>query len=112
MQRLRRFLTRELAADRLADRPALAALGVRERWVPETIEAFDEVELALPLDAERDAVLTLAVEEGKLARILLGWAAAGDDDADTAGFDEEGLAAVLERHGETLERLLEHLTGG
>jgi hypothetical protein len=111
MQRLRRFLALALDSGRLADRAALSAFGARERWVPETIEEFDEIELALPLDEEREAVLTLALENGKIARILIGWARAGDDDADTVGFDEEGIAAVLDRHGDGLVGLLDHLTG-
>ncbi len=111
MDDLRRFIGQALAVDRLSDRETRTGLGVRDRWVPETIEAFDEIELALPLDEERDAVLTLAVEDGNLARIMLGWAPAGDDDADTRGFTEEDLGSAFERHRETLVRLLSFLTG-
>jgi len=111
MDDLRRFMGRAVAVERLSDRETRNGLGVRDRWVPETIEAFDEIEFALPLTAERDAVLTLAVEDGNVARIMLGWAPAGDEDADARGFTEEELGSALERHRESLVRLLSHLTG-
>jgi hypothetical protein len=111
MQRLRRFLHLPIDSDRLSDRGPIAALGIRDRWIPEALEEFDEIEFALPLTEERDAIITMALEQGKVERILLGWAPAGDDDADTAAFDEEGLAETLRQHGDTLASLLGHLTG-
>ena len=111
MDRLRRFIGEAVVAERLSDSGARGDLGVKDRWMPDEIEAFDEIELSLPLDDERDAVLTLALEDGKLARIMLSWAKAGDDDADTVGFSEEDLGSTLDRHGETLVRLLDFLTG-
>ncbi len=112
MKRLRRFLGLRLDEERLRDREAVARLGVRCRWIPEEIQPFDELEFALPLSKEEEAVFTCALEEGRFARMLLGRAAAGDDDADTRGFDDEAIREVLDRHGATLERLLTHLTGG
>jgi hypothetical protein len=111
MQRLRRFIGLEIRPERLADRSALPAFGARARWIPETIEEFDEIELAFPLDEEREVVLTFALENGRIARILVGGARAGDDDADTVGFEESEVAAVLDRHAGTFVRLLDHLTG-
>jgi hypothetical protein len=111
MERLRRFLHRELNEKSLRDDDALEEFGARPRWVPEELEDFDEVELALPLDEERDLVVSLALEEGRIERMMLGRAPAGDDDADVATLGEEALASALESHGETVVRLLAYLTG-
>jgi len=111
MERIRRFLGETVDAERLADAAALEALGARGRWVPDELQPFDEIELALPLDDGRDLLLTAAVEEGRLARIMLMQAAAGDDDADPAALSDEDLTAAMDRQGDRLVRLLEHLTG-
>ena len=111
MQRFKPFMHRPLATDRLGDTEHLAALEVRGRWIPDPIEAFDEIDLALPLDDERDLVVTLAVENGNLERMLLGWAPPGDDDADARAFTEEELAAALEVRGADLQSLMEYLSG-
>ena len=111
MKRFRVFLHRPLVADRLGDTEYLAALEVRGRWIPDPIEEFDEVDLALPLDDDRDLVVTLALEKGNLERMLLGWVPPGDDDADARAFTEEELAAALEEKGADLVRLMEYLSG-
>ena len=111
MQRFRTYLHRPLAPDRLGDTEHLAVLDVRGRWIPDPIEEFDEIDLALPLDDERDLVVTLAVEKGNLERMLLGWAPPGDDDADARAFTEDELAAALEEKGADLVRLMEYLSG-
>ena len=53
MQRFKPFMHRPLATDRLGDTEHLAALEVRGRWIPDPIEDFDEIDLAIPLDEER-----------------------------------------------------------
>jgi hypothetical protein len=110
MERYRKYIGRELAAERLADGDAIERLGFRGRWVPEELMPFDEVELARSLDGENDLLLTLAVEEGKIARLMFGRAPAGDDDADAVGLSPEELGAALEAHGGATERLLDTLT--
>jgi hypothetical protein len=111
VERFRRFLERTIDPARLSDPGARDALGFRDRWVPDVLEAFDEVELARSLDAERDLVITVAVEEGRIARILFGWCPAGDDDADRRGFTEGELTAVLEQHGDAAAAGLDQLVG-
>jgi hypothetical protein len=110
MERLTKYIGRGLAEARLREERTLALLGARARWLPESLEDFDEIDLALPLDGERDLVLYVAVETGKIARIMLGRVPAGDDDADPLPFDEAGLAAVLDEKGDAVVSLLEAIT--
>jgi len=110
MDRLRAYLHAEVMPSRLADVEALEALGWRGRWIPTDLE-FEEIELARPLDPGRDLILTVALEQGKVARILVVSAPTGDDDADARAFTEEGLAAALAVHGEACRAALAHLTG-
>ena len=110
MERFQKYLGRTLSSASLADRAAIEATGFRGRWIPEVLEAFDEIELARPLDDGRDLLLTLAVEEGKIARMMLGQAKAGDDDADARGLEEEELAAAVAAHGDAVDAVMELLT--
>jgi len=107
MERLRPFVGRIVDAARLADRAALEALGFRPRWIPEPLDDFDEIEVAIGLDDTRDLLVTAAVENAVVARILLGWGPAGDDDADRRGFEADEIPGVLEAHGEAIVALLE-----
>jgi hypothetical protein len=107
MERIRKYIGAPLVAPRLE---AVEDFGARPRWVPEEIDDFDEIELALPMDDEEELLLTIAVEDGRMARILLSAARAGDDDADARGLSEAELMGALDRHGEALVALLEHLT--
>jgi hypothetical protein len=107
MERFRTYLGRTVDPQRLADAPALDTQGFRPRWIPEPLGEFDEIEVSRELDGERDLVVTVAVEQGKVARILFGWGPAGDDDADRRGFEEAELGAVLEAHGDAAAALLD-----
>jgi len=107
VDRIRKFAGRELEPSRLG---TVGQFGARARWVPERIEAFDEIELAFPFTDDEELCLTIALEESRMARILLSAARAGDDDADARGLSEAELKSALDRHGDTIARLLEHLT--
>lgn len=111
MERFRRFLGGSVDAARVADGAILERLGFRGRWIPEPLGDFDEIEVAAPLDGGRDLLVAVAVEEARVARILLGWGPAGDDDADRRGFSPEELRTVLDAHGERVRALLEAWTG-
>ena len=74
------------------------------------IQAFDEIELAFPFTDDEELCLTITLEEGRMARILLSAARAGDDDADARGLSEEELRSALGRHGDTIAQLLERVT--
>lgn len=106
MDRIRRFLRRELNPSRLT---SFEEFGARARWVPDRIEAFDEIELAFPFTDDEELCLTIALEERRMERILLSAARAGDDDADSRGLSEEELESALGRYGDAIAQLLEHV---
>ena len=109
MKRLKPFLHRAVDAGVLADPEALASHAARGRWIPDPIEEFDEAEIALKLSEERDLVVTMALEMEHLERLMLGWAPAGDDDADARALTEDELLSAIEACGDSLVRLLEAL---
>lgn len=110
MERFTTYIGRELDEAGLRGEGALDRAGARARWLPETLEDFDEIDLALPLDAERDLAVYIAVETGKIARIMVGQVPAGDDDADPRPFEAADLAAVLEKKGDAVAALLGAIT--
>ena len=107
MDRIRRYLGRELDSSRLT---TVEEFGARARWVPDRIEAFDEIELAFPFTDDEELCLTIAIEERRMERILLSAARAGDDDADSRGLSEKELQSALDRHGDAIAQLLGHVT--
>lgn len=110
MQRLRRFLSAVLREDRIGDAEGLRPFGARGRWVPEELMEFDEVEYALPLGDGRDLTVSIAVEDGRIGRLVLGWVPGGDDDADARALSEGEIAAALGERGDDLVACLEFLT--
>jgi len=85
--------------------------GVVPRYLPDAFEEFDEMEFILPFEGDRKLVLSLALEQGKVMRILLGWVAPDDPDDFMRSFDEEGLEKALTLRGDALVRFMERATG-
>lgn len=92
--------------------PALfVEAGIAPRYLPDEFEAFDEMDFLAPLDGERRLVVSAALEEGKIMRILLGWVGPGDPDDAMHALDEEGLGKALELNGDRLVGFFEKITG-
>ena len=107
--RFRPFLGRTLDAARLSSK-ALAAHGARARWLPPELQPFDEIEVAFAREGGEDLSLTIAVEDGKVARMLFGAVPAGDDEADPRALTPEELAAAIDEKGAAVESLLAQAT--
>lgn len=62
--------------------------------------------MAFPFTDDEELCLTIALEEGRMERILLSAVRAGDDEADARGLSEDELNSALARHGDAIVRLL------
>jgi hypothetical protein len=107
MNRLQRFLGRELDLDVVRDEATLSRFGAEERYVPEELDIFDELEFGLGSHGTRTVVLVMVLEHGKLERVSLGWIPEGGSEDDFAAFSESELAEVMQDSGARLEAFFE-----
>ncbi len=117
MERFQAFIGRTLERARLDNQEALGRAGLEPRYLPETFEEFDEVDFLAPLEPEgpldgrNRMVLSVAIERGKVQRILLGWVAPGDPEDTMRRLDEETLGRALEMNGDRVVAFFEEVLG-
>ena len=112
MKRLQRFIDRTVDLTAARDEELLSSSGIEARYVPDTLEEFDEMEFGLGLWAGRNVVFTLVLEHSQLKRVSLGWIPEGGEEDDMRAFSESELAAVLDEKGDALIRFFETVTTG
>ena len=76
------------------------------RYLPDEIESFEELEFGLGSWRAQEVVFTIVVEDGKLARISLGYIPSDGSEDDMRAFTEQQLETFLNEEGGTLERFL------
>ena len=110
MERFRAFIGRLVDHTRLVESLPEAWPGFEARYLPERFEEFDEIDFALPYEGERRLVVTAALEQGRIQRILLGWIAPGDPEDAMRSLPDADLARALEMRGDELVRFFETVT--
>ena len=112
MKRLQRFLGREVDLDLIrGDEALLTSLSIEERYVPEELEIFDELEFGLGLFGSKTVVLMMVLEDSTLQRISLGWVPEGGDEDDFAAFSESELSEVMDEVGPRIVSFFEKILG-
>jgi len=110
MERFKAFVGRQVRRTRCDDGKILAKAGLVPRYLPEEFHEIDEMEFAVPLEGEKTLVLSAALEQGKIMRILLGWTAPGDPEDFMRPLEDDAVARALELRGDDLLRFLEDVT--
>ncbi len=111
MERFQVFIGRILDRSRLDNREALERAGLEPRYLPESFDEFDEVDFVAPLDGPNRMVLSVALEQGRIGRIILGWVAPDDPDDAMRSFDDEGLQRALGANGDRVVAFLDEVLG-
>jgi hypothetical protein len=112
MKRLQRFIDRAIDPNAVKDEALLSSLGIQSRYVPETLEDFDEMEFGLGRSGGRTIIFTLVLEHAKLKRVSLGWIPEGGDEDDMRAFSGSELAEVMDENGDTLVGFFDKVTVG
>jgi hypothetical protein len=107
MKRFGKFIDRRLVLERAHDQAFLQSVGIEQRWVPDELEIFDEVEFGVGTCGQGTVVLVLVLEKGQLKRLSLGYVLEGEDDF--RAFSEEDLGQVLEQAAPRLLTFFEQL---
>jgi hypothetical protein len=103
MQQFQRFIGRRVDFDRIGKTLHSASSSVTGRYLPDELDDFDEMEFGAGIWEEKEVIFTLVVENGKLARISLGYIPGGGSEDDMMAFTETQLEDVLAVKGEAIE---------
>ncbi len=109
MKRFRCFLGKELDTAKATDSKALSNFGMKVRYAPEEPDDFDEFEFGLNHKKEEDVAFLVAIEKGRIARLLFGWTVPDNPDMLKPMSDKE-LEGLLENKGRELEEFFKYIT--
>jgi len=110
MKLLRDFIGCEVNRSMMDDPGLLKETGLVPRYLPDVFEDFDEFDYLAPYENDNKLVLSAAIENGKLMRLIIGWAAPDDPEDALRPLDEEELEHALKLHGENLTKFLERIS--
>lgn len=103
MHRFQRFIGRKIDFNRVKDSRTYTSTGVIERYVPEELDVFEEMEFGVGLWRGQEVIFTIVLEDESLARISLGFVPTGGSEDDMMAFTEAQLKEVLGDKGDALE---------
>jgi len=109
MERFKKFMGRELDLEKVKDTGRLAASGIECAYLPDPLEDFDEVEFRTGFGNDI-IVITVAVELGKVKRIMISMADEKNPDM-VRSLTGSQLEGFLAEKCETLVGFFEYVTG-
>jgi len=109
MQRFKKFIDQSLNSENIKNADQLSAFGVTCTTLPDPPEEFDEFEFKTGLTEQMDVVIGVAIEMGKVKRILLGMSEKNDPDSFMA-LPESQLEELLTQRGDQLIGFFEFIT--
>lgn len=111
MERFRKFIDRDLNIENVKNEDLLGGHGVVCTYLPEPVGEFDELEFRTGFQAVNDLVITVAVEMGKVKRVMFS-AAREEDPDDTRSLTGPEMERLLTEKGDHLARFLQLITLG
>ncbi len=72
MERFKQYLGKQINLEKIKNEGELRKFGVTCRYLPDPPEEFDEFEFGLDFRASQDVAFLVAIEQGKIARLLFG----------------------------------------
>ncbi|MEW6173310.1 MAG: hypothetical protein AB1510_09645 [Bacillota bacterium] len=108
MERLRKYVGKNLNIEKVKDSDTLMTFGIVCRYLPDPPEDFDEFEFTFDFNGET-VVLLVTVELGKIKRLYFSLADRDDPDV-TRPLTEEQLQELLTSKGDQLVRFLDFIT--
>lgn len=109
MQRFKKFIDQSLNSENIINSDQLSAFGITCTTLPDPPEEFDEFEFKTAFSEQMDVVIGVAIEMGKVKRILLGLSEKNDPDSFMA-LSESQLEDFLSQRGDQLLGFFEFIT--
>jgi hypothetical protein len=108
MQRFKKFIDQSLNLENIKNSDQLSAFGITCTTLPDPPEEFDEFEFKTGFSEQMDVVIGVAIEMGKVKRILLGLSEKNDPDSFIA-LSESQLEEFLTQRGDQLVGFFEFI---
>jgi hypothetical protein len=109
MQRFRKYVDKSLNLGNVKNSNQLAAFGIICTSLPDPPEEFDEFEFNTGYSEQMDVVMGVAIELGKIKRVLFGLSDKNDPDM-FKGMSESQLEEFLALKGDQLVGFFEYIT--
>ncbi len=109
MKRFREFLGKKLDINRAKDEERLSKWGIKVRYAPEEVDDFDEFEFGIDYKGTQDVAFLIAIEKGRIARVLFGWSVPDNPDMMKPMADDD-LGKLLEKRGQDLVEFFQYIT--
>lgn len=111
MERFRKYMGKEIDLENVKSADRLNAFGVSCTYLPDPPEEFDEFEFRTGFPGENKIVLTVAVEMGRIKRVM--FSAADEEDPDVLrSLTQPQLNDLLAKKGELLVEFFQYITAG
>lgn len=108
MERFRRFMGREINLENVKNSNCLQPFGITCTYLPDPPDEFDEFEFRTGF-AGQEIVITVAVEQGKIQRIMFSGADSDNPDV-TRSLSPSRLEELLAGKGDVLAGFFESIT--
>jgi hypothetical protein len=108
MQRFRKYIDKDLNTENVKNLGHLNAFGITGKHLPDPPEEFDEFEFSTDFSGQ-DIQIGVAVQMGKIKRIMLSLADKEDPDM-VKGLTESQLKELLAEKGDQLIKFFEYIT--
>jgi len=109
LERFRKYMGKEIDLENVKNADRLNAFGVSCTYLPDPPEEFDEFEFRTGFNGEHNIVLTVAVEMGKIKRVM--FSAADEEDPDVLrSLPQARLDGLLAKKGELLDEFFQYIT--
>ena len=109
MKRFREFLGKTLNIDKAKGEENFSRWGIKVRYAPEEVDDFDEFEFGIDYEGEQDVAFLIAIEKGRIARVLFGWTVPDNPDMMKPMADDD-LGKLLEKRGQALVEFFKYVT--
>lgn len=108
MERFRKYMGKEIDLENVKNADRLNAFGVSCTYLPDPSEEFDEFEFRTGFNGEHNIILTVAVEMGKIKRVM--FSAADEEDPDVLrSLPQARLDGLLAKKGELLDEFFQYI---
>ncbi len=109
MERFRKYMGKDINLENIKNSNRLSAFGITCTYLPDPPCEFDEFEFSTDFNGQDNIVITVAIELGKIQRIMFSVADKRDPEV-TRSLTESQVAELLLKKGDQLVEFFAYIT--